>query len=245
MAHTPKIPGWIQAFLAADLGLGLMYVVMIGIGGPDKPLSWLFDLNRESSLTTWYASMQLFLVGCMLLLFVGHEFRRTRPHPWLLWLLPAAFLALSVDEVAMIHEWAGRKLDEVFMPGGDRAGSAIFRGTGIWPLALPIPFVLFMILLYFRLREHFLGCQRAVKRFAAGLGLLIAGAAGVEMVYNFIPWNGVAQLLQILFEEVMELGGATLMLWGAWDLLRSRGFKVHFGEFSSAEPARRALSGAD
>ncbi len=228
MSHfLSRIPVFIKVLFVADLFFAIMYFLMIGLLGRNAPMTWLFDVNRESAIPTWYSAIQLFLVGVVMAPLAWHEWNRSRITSTLLWMFPALFLAMSLDEVAMIHEWAGENLDEIFIAGGDREYSKWFRGTGVWVLFIPLPFLAVLLFLSIKLRHYFADCPRAIRLFFSGVGIFLLGAVGSEYIYNLIPWFGIEALLQILSEEFAEMVGVTLMLWAAWEVFTSKGFAIH------------------
>lgn len=52
------------------------------------------------------------------------------------------------------------------------------------------------------------------------------GAAGVEIVQNWLLPVGTAAKVQSLVEEMLEMIGATIVLWAAYVLLRDNGIRL-------------------
>jgi hypothetical protein len=59
-----------------------------------------------------------------------------------------------------------------------------------------------------------------------GMAVTLAGAAGVETLTNFTVPGSAYGMLQVLAEEMAELLGATIVLWGSYDLLAEHRFAL-------------------
>src|SRR5690606_21402746 len=129
--------------------------------------------------------MQWFCVALLLGLFAYRHFEPGALRSWALGVLPLIFLALSLDEVAQIHEWIGRQSD-VLLPGG-RRNDTTFRRTGIWMFVVGVPFVLVITLLIYAARRYFAGQRHALRKLVLGIAIVLLGALGVEAVGNFVP----------------------------------------------------------
>lgn len=208
----------ILALVAADLAICLAYLIDAGTGGASVKLSLLLDLEGEGNLPTWFSSMQLFLVAGTTALFAAGVSERARRSTWLAWALPAAFLALSLDEVAEIHEYLGYRSDAL-LPGRDRANT-VFSYTGIWMFVIALPFLAIMAALLWRLRRHFRAAG-VLRKYLAGLALLVVGAAGGDLVANFVTVGSWAHVIEVFFEELGEMLGATIMVWAGLEQLRA------------------------
>jgi hypothetical protein len=53
------------------------------------------------------------------------------------------------------------------------------------------------------------------------LAVFAAGALGMETLSNFTVPGSAAQLAQVTVEELLEMLGATIVLWGCVDLLQA------------------------
>jgi hypothetical protein len=61
---------------------------------------------------------------------------------------------------------------------------------------------------------------------ASGMILMLAGAAGLELAYNAVALGSGSMILQVLSEELCEMLGTSIVVWGAWELLRAHGFAL-------------------
>ena len=201
-------------FFLIDIGLCLAYIVNILIGQPSYQLTLLLDLNGESSIGTWYSSTQFFCVFILSSIFSYHKIRQNSKSSLLI-ALPIIFLLMSIDESVQIHEWIGVKCDMLF-PSHDRAGT-LFQQTGIWMFVLGIPFLTFFLLLAYSFKQHISEKPSSLKKLVIGMIILLTGALGFDCLGNFIHTN-VYWIIEITFEEGLEMIGVTVMLWAVYDL---------------------------
>ena len=137
------------------------------------------------------------------------------------------FLLMSIDEIAMFHEWIGYRLD-YFLPDGTRQNTP-FDYTGIWGLAIGIPALVLLLLMWYRLRQFFFLTPATAGRLLIGSCFLIIGAAGFDFLANFsLRGPIVVHALEVLAEEGCELIGVTILCWGALDLLSVGNFRVEY-----------------
>lgn len=216
----------VQVFFLADLSLALAYVLDYLAGHPYGGLSDLLNLDREHNLPTWYSSIQWFCIAVVLGLFAQRNFRLSRRGSWLLVLFPLVFLALSLDEVAQIHERLGHLSDKIFFHTNSRTDTVLPK-TGIWMLAIGLPFLAFFAVLIHVTRPYFRATPGALAKIALGMAIMLTGAAGIETLSNFVTPGSIYDMLEVLAEETCELLGSTVILWGGCDLLAGHGFTVH------------------
>lgn len=231
-----RIPMLIVLAAAIDLGLGVAYLGDVLLDAPlGGELSRWFDLDAERNLTTWYSSIKLAALGLILFMLATVFLGDRLPRAWLMMVLALAFLGLSFDEFAGVHERIGEASDR-FLPGGDRANT-IFSATGIWFL-IGIP-VLAGLLWITLAMSRLWGNPRATRLFVIGLLIFIGSAAGLEILTNFTA--GFAKTLQITAEECGEMLGVTVMLWAVYDLMTSHGI-VLFASVGRDSPSRSSAA---
>jgi hypothetical protein len=216
-----RIPAVIAMLLLIDLIFGFLYLSDYAAGQPLGELTSFIDLNGEQNLPTWYSSVQWFLVAALLGVFAWKNVGMREAGSWLLLALPSVFLFFSLDEVAQIHEWLGDKSD-ILLPGSDRANTPFFH-TGIWMFVLGLPFLAFFVALILSMRAYFRRAPGSLVRMFAGMAVMLAGTIGFETLHNFVDPGSIYGALQIAFEETCEMLGATLILWGSYELLRGHG----------------------
>jgi hypothetical protein len=201
-------------------------------------LTIFLDLDGEANLPTWYASIKWFCVATLLGIFAHHHVTLSQSKSWPLVTLPLVFLALSLDETAQIHEWLGRESDTL-LPGGSRTHT-LFSRTGIWMFVIGVPFLFFFVVLISSMRSYFQRAPSALVKVLLGMAIALAGAIGVETLSNFVGRNSVYNVLQILLEESCEMLGATIVLWGSYELLHRHGFAFRLDrtEIDQSPPPR-------
>ena len=224
-ADHRRMPPLIALCFGIDVALAGMYLLVILMPYVSWKLFDMFHLEHESNLPTWYSSLQLLLVGALFALFARVRFDRRHPRSWVLLALPVMFIVLSIDEATQFHEWLGTKLDQILLPTGDRADTML-PFTGIWVIVLGIPVLLMFVGLIRYARAFFAARPEAASKMITGVLLLLAGAVGVESLANFLPVQSAAHDLEVFLEELLEMVGVTVILWGVVDLLHAHGLSV-------------------
>jgi hypothetical protein len=216
-AGTMQIPALIIFCLLLDIGLGLAYLGNYIAGQPFYPkITDILNLDGEDSLSAWYSSTKFFCVGVLGLIYAVEKYDRKSFPTLLLFGLPAIFLFFSIDEAVQIHEWLGVKSDH-FLPHGTRKAT-YFDQTGIWMFLFGVPFLIAFLWLIFLIRKHFTENSGSFKKVAVGMLILLAGAIGIETITNFVPYDTIWDTLQVLFEELLEMLGATVIFWGMYEM---------------------------
>jgi hypothetical protein len=100
---------------------------------------------------------------------------------------------------------------------GSKRAETMLPVTGAWILIIGIPFIVVAAIALFYMRRFFTGHERALKLLVIGLVVMLSGALGVEALSNFIG-DAAERWPRVLAEEMLELVGASIMLWGAYDL---------------------------
>lgn len=208
-----KMPRGIAALFLADIALCIAYIIDVAMDSPCAELSRLLDLNGESSVASWYSSMQLFCVCIVSGIFSHQNFKKNRKS-CLLVCLPILFLLMSIDESVQIHEWLALKSDVLLSEGG-RIGTS-FRNTGIWMFVIGIPFLIIFLLFACSLRQFFSHNLSSLLKLVAGMIIMLIGALGFETISNFV--GGTFWHIEVCFEEGLEMVGVTVMLWAIYDV---------------------------
>lgn len=220
------VPRLVRVMFALDLLMGLLY--FLSRRAKDvipKPLLNFFDLNGETNLPSWYSAAQLALIGGLLAVFAVVRVRRGARGAWALMLAGVVFLFLSLDETTSLHENFGYWLDKL-----QHRRDTIFKETGFWMLICAPVFVVAIALLGLGGRRCLRGRKPVVVKFAAGVVIYLAAAAGVEALSNFVVPQGTGARALVLLEEMGEMLGATMMLWGVYELMRSHGVRLLVSE---------------
>lgn len=228
LAGPRRIPLLIALLFAADLILALVAVVDYSAGHPFPRLSNLFNLDTESTIPTWFASMQWFCAGAMFALFATHAWLSRMRGALCIAAIAFACLSFSVDEIAEIHERLGSAADAL-MSGGTRHGTALWS-TGLWPFVIGIPVIAMLAVVVRGTRHIFLArAPRALALLIVGFVVMFTGALVVELAANLLQAgapHGGWFTAQVVVEELLEMLGVTLITWSAASLLQAYGFEL-------------------
>jgi hypothetical protein len=140
-----------------------------------------------------------------------------------LWLAAGLFYVLSLDEFAQMHERIGSRASDFF--GAWPVTAEVNWSLRVW-VALFVPALLAAVAIIWRgVRPFLAGRPRIARRFLLGFGIFVGSAAGIELLYNLMSPDSIGVYVEILFEEVGEMIGVTLLLWAAYELLVSHGLR--------------------
>lgn len=80
--------------------------------------------------------------------------------------------------------------------------------------------------LVYSLRHPLLAARGALYKMSSGVVIMLSGALGVETISNFVAIDETAGVFTVFFEEGLETFGATVVLWGSYELLAGHGFRI-------------------
>lgn len=198
---------WACTALVVGLGaLHLVFVVALGFE-PDDGLLRVMDLDGETTLPAWYASLLYSAAACLLLLAGALE--RERPALRAFWGLLAALMAyMSLDESTQLHEQSR----EVALDLGVSAD--VFLHANYTWLFFGVPAAA-LVALVFAPMLRMVGRRTAALFCLAGT-LVVVGAMGMEVVGALLVHVAEADnawyRLAVVVEEGLELAGVTLFL---------------------------------
>jgi hypothetical protein len=219
---SAQLPAGIAVLYAIGLALGCLYALNYFVGQPHASFTSFIDVNGEHNLPTWFSSIQWFCAALLLWLFVRDHLSAQPGSSWLLLGFPLIFLAMSLDEIASIHEWVSAQADAL-LPGGNRSNT-FFSLTGIWMFVVGLPFLTVFSLLAYSLRHYFADDSKALRKIVYGVLIMLFGALGVETASNLIYTQPTSRVLFGVVEEVLEMWGATTVVWGSYLLAQRSGF---------------------
>ncbi|MCC6318715.1 MAG: hypothetical protein IT361_13625 [Gemmatimonadaceae bacterium] len=211
----PALSRPVKAFFAADILVSIPYVVNRLVGQPFAKINRLVDLDDEANLPSWYSSMQWAVVAGLLAFVAYRQRKRGAASAIPLAITSAIFMALSLDEIAQVHE----KLS-IGVSGKVGQGQGEFKT--LWLPALGIPVLIVIGVAARRAKAAFDAVPGALQAFGIGLLVFALGAFGIEPVVSL----GIHAKLGPAFvwlEETMEMLGVTFILWGAFALATSEG----------------------
>ncbi|MCC6476721.1 hypothetical protein IT157_06655 [bacterium] len=181
--------------LLALLVLELLLLLLNLFPTPSVTINRLINLDGENNLPVWFTSAQLLLMSVTAL----SGFRSQKKYAWLI--LGAIFLALSVDETAMIHESFGAAIYKDWVsPDYVYADWMIVFGALLAIGALLIAWSLFKLY-----RKHRTAFLAALAGISLWLLVLVFESQGA-------PHSGTSTLCSpvAMMEEFCEMSGASL-----------------------------------
>ena len=234
----------IGAVLVA-LGMVAAYLI-VEYPSPNRiKVGSVFLLGEDSGIATWYAAAVLAMCAAAL---AACSMVEPNKRPWRL--VAIVFAALSVDEVAMIHERGGMTV-KWLVPSVTEIGGFL-RYAWVF---LGIPFVLVLAVVLWRWFFSLPSQTRTL--FALAAVLYVGGALGIEMLNAYID-SQVGALthayqMSTVVEETCEMAGTCVFLYALLNHLRrldvgvSATFASSVATSDAREPKReqpRTLSSA-
>lgn len=213
----------LRACIAISLVLFALHTVTrwlydrYGTGGID-----ILNLGKDSAIPTWFAALLLGSTGLIFALVWRDVEREGNRREALRWAgLAAIFIAMSVDEVAAIHEWAGEQISL------DQRGGFL---TYDW-IVLGAPLVVIVGLAYLR---FVLGFEpRARMLFFVGAAFFVGGGLVIEAFNSALTGSGRQDTFRYGFqtgvEELFEFVGASMFLAAAMTIAAGRAVVLHVG----------------
>jgi hypothetical protein len=198
-------------WFSAGISALLILAFVIDRAMPGTPRR-LLNVDGEGNIPAWFSSVQLFLISAFLFLKAWRAEAGAGASRWFFLLGAAAFLFLSADEAAYIHETITRALVHVeWMPR--------FKGDhGIWiPIYLGI-MALLGLLCWRQVWLMFTHHTAGAVTMAVGMGVFLAGAVGLEIVgyqLGSAVLGAFGMVLLIAAEEFLEMLGNSIMIYGS------------------------------
>ena len=208
--------------VGCEITLMLVYIIVniFGQGILWGPIEKLFNLDAEVSIPTWFSSLQLGAVGLLLLMGGWESRKQYSSYSSILIILGLAFLFLSVDECAMIHE---KITKYVGMLDIDWLLLFTFKGNhGAWIAVYFFIGVAFILLNYRKIYMLWHCFRREVRYILIGIIVLLIGAIGLEILsYQFLRpiTNRSLYMAEVAAEEFFEMIGVSIVLYGVMLLL--------------------------
>lgn len=206
------------ALIIFEVLLTLVYVADFSLGSPSRTIREFFDMDSENSVPMWFSTTQLFLTGVLALFLSRRRDGKQAAFRSLFLFFGVAFVFLSVDETIQFHEKMSSVIQCVpWIPGFSRWIAAY--------ILLGLAFALVLRRDLFRFWKSF---PRPALIILLGMGVFLLGAAGLEVIaYMFLYENPTTLIyhLEVAFEELFEMLGATVILYGLTlvPLARERG----------------------
>jgi hypothetical protein len=183
---------------------------------------WL-DVNAESSIPTWYASLTLMLCS-ILLAFIAYAAKvQNRPYPLHWASLSVGFALLSLEEVIGIHSQVFKVL---------RSGVSITKGSGYILVlgALALAGLAVLVLLYGRFFLHL--PKRWRYLFVTGLIIYLTGVLATDTVGDYLRTafgeSSILYTVVLTVEEALEMTGVLIFIYALVDYIRQYIGSIHF-----------------
>ena len=188
-----------------------------------------FYVDLESNVPTWYSSFALSLAGALLLVVAACKVLRRDAYRYHWAALSALFFLLSVDEVAMFHEYPIYPLREALGAGGALYYTWVLPG---------VAFVAVVAISFWRFLRHL--PARTRNGFLLAGAVFVGGAIGVEMLSGVqadrFGEETFGYSLIITAEEFMEMLGVVLFIRAIIDYIDTRIGKLRL----SISPVRQS-----
>ena len=167
-------------------------------------LSNRFDLDDEASVGTWFSQFLFALLA--VLAFLAGYLQRRNALKRLWWLIGLGALAISIDEVAGLHEFLLQSLHNIFYR--DQVPSAL---NNAWLLVLPIILGVAGWLIF---RMAKLLDKRTVLLFSAAIIVFLLGAVGVDQLTSLVERESfLHQGILVAIEETFELIATVIFVY--------------------------------
>ncbi|MBC7813387.1 MAG: hypothetical protein H7175_19665 [Burkholderiales bacterium] len=166
----------------------------------------VFNINRESSVPTWFSSSILLAAAALLVVIARFHSQRQAPYVRHWWGLVLIFLYFSLDESAVLHEKLTEPLQDALQPQGALYFAWIIVG---------IAFVLVFALAYVR---FWLRLPAGIRwRFLFAAALYIGGAVVIEGVgaNRWYEDDGTSLIYSTIgtLEEIFEMLGVIAFIY--------------------------------
>jgi hypothetical protein len=171
-----------------------------------------FDLDQEANIPTFFATFNLALLAAIFAVTAAGKRARRDPFTRHWAFLGIVFLALAVDETAVLHE---KLIDPLHLA---------FHTRGAFLFAWVLPAIPLVVIFLIAVRRFFLHLPRRAKLgFALGFALYITGALGFELLGGFyadlIREDTPIYNLITTLEETIEMSGVITLITAALDYL--------------------------
>ena len=195
---------WI--LLSVEVLLAAAYILtrIIAPATPWGPVRGFFNVDQEVSIPTWFSAVQLFALATVVLSQAAEagELRT------LLIVIGCAFLFLSMDEAAAVHDSFFKAAQNAKLLKGVEylAWMVPYAAAGVIGLVIGLRPAL-------RMWRHF---PRETVCIALGVAIFAGGGMGMEMVTHVLYMIAVNArfYLAVAAEEFLEMAGASVMLYG-------------------------------
>ena len=172
----------------------------------------IIDLDGELTFPSWFSGIQLFCIGFLLIIQHYKEPRLKNISLWFISLIGIGFMFLSLDEIILFHEKLSlRAVPLDWLP-------RFKNNNGVW---IPIYVALIVTFLIFsrqKIKDLLQYYRNEAAIFSTGLFLFLLGGVVLEIfAYQYLNLNELKKwyMLEVAFEEGLEMMGASVMLYAS------------------------------
>ncbi len=227
--NFPKLVFW-SLFLIQVILVLLDYIFNFSGCVEVKQIRRIFNIAREVSIPTWFSSLQLFIIGCMMwLISLRKSLGSFRKFNVICWGLAGSFfIFLSIDDAAKVHERLGHIFKHNFLEVHSSHGSFLatfildlFPSFGWHLIIAPIYAIFGLLIIFFILHELSSKNLRFLFLLAICMFTLACGIDYVEGLDGVLDtiWN-ITELKKYtithyskVIEEFLEMTGATIIIY--------------------------------
>lgn len=221
-------PRLFLVLIVVSLFLALMHHGFWQYGrDPGNITASFFDLDSESTVGSWFASMQWFCISLAAAGAYLFEAVLKSEKRWRIWWLIFAlvFLVASLDDASILHETVGELLKPQFAKNGMAVSAFQYFRESPWLLFYALPLGSFILISLVFLSRRFEGrksSRRSLLLAGAGFALFIV-ALTIEFVQG-MPFDRLLPIAtqfncdcksfyagSVLLEETMENLGSTCL----------------------------------
>ncbi|HWR54229.1 MAG TPA: hypothetical protein VN428_24190 [Bryobacteraceae bacterium] len=207
----------VRTVFAVLIALDVLFIAATGFADVSEVVTanrfaQVFDLKREGNVAVWYSSVLLLLAAAHAFAITGspHAARNGRLFRPAWTVIGLAFLWLSMDETASIHEQSGMLFTKLFgrIPGlTDASGHGVFAWLLIW-----LPGIVLFVAAMLAITRAWLSFHPPSRRLAlAAVGCWI-GVLFSETMQARLLRVGNARSIEGVIEEGLEIVGTMLFL---------------------------------
>jgi len=187
----------------------IIYLADFLLGQPSWWIHDLFDLDGETNIPAWFSTIQLFIIGYMILLIGCHDNHHPPPSKVGTNLIGLGFIFLSMDEASSIHE----KLTWVFY---NNPMVPYFDGRhGVWIVVYGCIAIILILFLHKDIWAVWKAFRLESLIFILGMFIYLFGSAGMETLTFFYldEKNPLLYTFEVVIEEFLEMSGASILLY--------------------------------
>ena len=210
-----------------------------------------FDLDSESTVGSWFASIQWFLIGfaAFFAYYLEKLFGSTKRYRYWWLVIGSVFIVASLDEASIVHETMGELWKPVFVSKGMGGSVWGYFAESPWLVFYIVPLLVFIVATLWFLSSRLHVSKMATYMCASGFALYIValiiefvqGLPSEKLLPIAIQFNTTCPWfykISVLFEETFENIGSALIMVALLYYLHSIFSDNLLLEIESASPSK-------